>query len=178
VNDPWWKRRRKKKDPWFNDIYDELERLGDLIDETMQKAFKSSSKDESTKSNRFKSCSVKLGPDGKPRFQKYNNQQQRQTESEVIDDPEPLVDIIEEKDTLVVLAAIPGVNKDDIDLRLTENNLTFSVDSADFEWYDELTLPARVNPKEARASYKNGVLEIKVKKLAKSFRAGRISLKK
>jgi len=133
VNDPWWKRRRKKKDPWFNDIYDELERLGDLIDETMQKAFKSS---------------------------------------------EPLVDIIEEKDTVVILAAIPGVNKDDIDLRLTENNLTFSVDSADFEWYDEFKLPARVNPKEARASYKNGVLEIKVKKLAQSFRADRISLKK
>lgn len=178
MNDPWWKRRRKKKDPWFNDIYDELERLGDLIDETMQKAFKSSSKDEPIKRNRFKSYSVKLGPDGKPRFRKYNSRQHGQTEFEVIDDPEPLVDIIEEKDTVVILAAIPGVNKDDIDLRLTENNLTFSVDSADFEWYDEFKLPARVNPKEARASYKNGVLEIKVKKLAQSFRADRISLKK
>ncbi len=178
MNDPWWKRRRKKKDPWFNDIYDELERLGDLIDETMQKAFKSSSKDDQTKRNSFRSYSVKLDPDGKQRFRKYDNQQHGQTESEIIDDPEPLVDIIEEKDTVVILAAIPGVKKDDIDLRLTENNLTFSVDSDDFEWYDELKLPARVNPKEARALYKNGVLEIKVKKLAKSLRAGRISLKK
>ena len=79
---------------------------------------------------------------------------------------------------MVVLVALPGVNKDDIDLRLTENNLTFSVDAADFEWYNELKLPARVNPKSARASYKNGVLEIKVKKVEKPFRAGRISLKK
>lgn len=176
MNDPWW-RRRKKKDPWLNDLYDELERLGDLIDETMQKAFKNSSKDGPKKHNRFKSYSVKIDPDGKPRIRKYDNRQPPQTESEIIDDQEPLVDIIEEKDTVLILAALPGVNKDDINLRLTENNLTFSVDSTDFEWYDELKLPTRVNPKEARASYKNGVLEIKVKKLT-SFGTGRISLKK
>jgi len=177
VSDPWWK-RRKKKNPWFNDLYDELEKLGDLIDETMQKAFDDPSKDTPTKRNRFKSFSVKIGPEGKPRIREFNNHQPRQAESEVSDDSEPLVDVIEEGETVIVLVALPGVNKDDIDLRLTENNLTFSVDAADFEWYNELKLPARVNPKSARASYKNGVLEIKVKKLEKPFRAGRISLKK
>ena len=176
MSDPWWK-RRKKKNPWFNDLYDELEKLGDLIDETMQKAL-DDSKDTPTKRNRFKGFSVKIGPEGKPRIREFNNRQPRQAESEVSDDPEPLVDIIEEGETVIVLAALPGVNKDDIGLRLTENNLSFSVDAADFEWYDELRLPARVNPKSARASYKNGVLEIKVKKLEKPFRAGRISLKK
>lgn len=177
MSDPWWK-RRKKKNPWFNDLYDELERLGDLIDETMQKAFDDPSKDTPTKRNRFKGFSVKIGPEGKPRIREFSNRQLGQAESEVSDDSEPLVDIIEEGETVVVLAALPGVNKDDIDLRLTENILSFSVDAADFEWYDELKLPARVNPKSARASYKNGVLEIKVKKLEKPFRAGRISLKK
>ena len=176
MSDPWWKRRKKKK-PWFNDLYDELEKLGDLIDETMQKAL-DDSKDTPTKRNRFKGFSVKIGPEGKPRIREFNNRQPRQAESEVSDDPEPLVDIIEEGETVIVLAALPGVNKDDIGLRLTENALTFSVDAADFEWYNELKLPARVNPKSARASYKNGVLEIKVKKLEKPFRAGRISLKK
>jgi len=177
VSDPWWK-RRKKKDPWFNDIYDELERLGDLIDETMQKALDNTSKDTPTKHNRFKDFSVKVGPDGKPRTREFNNRQPRQAESEVSDEPEPLVDVIEEGETVVVLVALPGVDKDDIDLRLTGNTLTFSVDAADFEWYDELKLPARVNPKSARASYKNGVLEIKVKKVKKPFRADRIPLKK
>jgi len=174
VSDPWWK-RRKKKNPWFNDLYDELEKLGDLIDETMQKALDNPSKDTPTKRKIF---SVKIGPDGKPNVQEFNNNQPLQAESEVGDDLEPLVDILEEGETVIVLAALPGVNKDDIDLRLTERNLTFSVDAVDFEWYDELRLPARVNPKSARASYKNGVLEIKVKKLEKPFRAGRISLKK
>jgi HSP20 family protein len=177
LSDSWWK-RRKKKDPSFDDIYDELERLGDLIDETMQKAFDSPSKDTPTKRNRFKGFSVKIGPDGKPRIRELSNRQPRQAESEVSDYPEPLVDIIEKGETVVVLVALPGVDKDDIDLRLTGDTLTFSVDAADFEWCDELKLPARVNPKSARASYKNGVLEIKVKKVVKPFRADRISLKK
>jgi HSP20 family protein len=177
VSDPWWK-RRKKKDPWFNDIYDELERLGDLIDETMQKAFDNPSKDTPTKRKQLKGFSVKIGPDGKPRIREVNSRKPQQPEFEVSDDPEPLVDVIEEGETVVVLVALPGVNKDNIDLRITGDSLTFSVDAADFEWYDELKLPARVNPKSAHASYKNGVLEIKVKKVEKSYRADRIALKK
>jgi len=173
VSNPWW-RRRKKKNPWFNDLYEELERLGDLIDETMQKTF-DNSKDTPTKRKGF---SVKLGPDGKPRIQEFDNRQPWQAESEVSDELEPLVDFVVEDETVVVLVVLPGVNKNDIDLRLTENTLTFSVDAADFEWYNDFRLPARVNPKSARASYKNGVLEIKVKKLEKTFSADKISLKK
>lgn len=176
MSDPWW-RRRKKKDTWFSDLYDELERLGELIDETMQKAFENS-KDQPTKRSRYKGFSVKIFPDRKPGIREFNYYPNTQAESEISDDQEPLVDIIEEGETVVVFAALTGVNKDDIDLRLTENCLTVSVDTANFEWYDELKLPARVDPKTAIASYKNGVLEVKVKKLDKLFRAGRLSLKK
>lgn len=176
MSDPWW-RRRKKKDTWFSDLYDELERLGDLIDETIQKAFENS-KEQPTKRRRYKGFSVKIGPDRKPGNPEFNYCQSKQAESEVSDDQEPLVDIIEEGETVVVFAALAGVNKEDIELRLNENCLTFSVDAADFEWYDELKLPAKVDPKTAIASYKNGVLEVKVKKLEKLYRAGRLSLKK
>jgi HSP20 family protein len=174
MSDPWWK-RRKKKDPWLSDIYDELEKLGDLIDETMQKAFDNPSKDAQTKRKGF---AVKIGPDGKPRIRELDSRQPQQDESEVSDEQEPLVDVIDEGETVVVLVALQGVDKDDIDLRLTGDTLTFSVDAVDFEWYDELRLPARVNPKSVRASYRNGVLEIKMKKAEKPFRADRISLKK
>jgi HSP20 family protein len=65
------------------------------------------------------------------------------------------------------LAALPGIKKDDIELRVTETCLTVSVDAESFEWYDEFKLPAKVKPKSAWASYKNGVLEIKLEKLGK-----------
>ena len=167
MSDPWW-RRRKKKSPWFNDIYDELEKLGDMIDETMQKSF-DNSENISGRRNRFRGFSVKIGPDGTPRVRDYNERHLSESESED-DDQEPLVDFIDKGKTIIILAAIPGVNKDEIELRVTESCLTVSVDSESLEWYDEFELPAKVKPKSARASYKNGVLEVKLEKLRKIVR--------
>jgi HSP20 family protein len=180
LRDPWW-RRRKKKDPLFNDIYEELERLGDLIDETMQKIFDNSSDNLQANRNRIRGFSIKIGSSGKPRIREMNSIQSpldAVDEADIIDDGEPLVDIIEERNTFIVLAALPGVNKSDIDLRVTENCMTISIDTDDYEWYDEFDLPTKIEPKSARASYKNGVLEVKLEKLGNRLRDGKLSVKK
>ena len=158
-------------------IYDELERLGDLINETMQKAFDNTSETTPFRHNPAQGFSIKIGPDGKPRIRKLNDRQSLQANTEISDNLEPLVDLIEEGDMLVVLVALPGVNKDDLDLRVTANCLTVSVDTAEFEWYDEFKLPVRVKSKSARASYKNGVLEVKLEK-EKIVKDNKISMKK
>lgn len=176
MSNPWW-RRRKKKSPWFSDIYDELERLGEMIDETMQKAFDNSPEDSSLRRNRVKGFSIKIGSDGKPKIREFHDHQSLEDEEMEFDEVEPLVDILEEEKLLVVLIALPGVDKNDIDLRVTEDYLNIKVDTEDFEWYDELNLPTRINPKSAHASYKNGVLEVKLEKL-KIIRDGKLSVKK
>jgi len=176
MNDPWW-RRRKKKSPWFSDIYEELERLSDMIEETMQKAFENSSDNSSFRRNRIQGFSLKIGPDGKPKIREIDDNPE-QDETEYGDDFEPLVDIIEDETILVILVALPGVKKDDIDLRITENCLSISVDTEDFEWYDELSLPSKVSTKSAHASYKNGVLEVRINKVDKTIKEGKISVKK
>jgi HSP20 family molecular chaperone IbpA len=163
LNDPWWRRKRRKSH-WFNDIYDELERLGELIDDTMNKAFDESSKNSFVKWNRSKGFSIKFGSDEKSRIEELNRHPTLDEEEESFDDQDPLIDLIDNGSTLIILVALPGVKKEAIDLRVTENCLTFSVDGSDFEWYDELKLPARVNPKLA---HKNGVLEVKLSKLKK-----------
>lgn len=177
MSEPWWK-RRKKKGPWFNDIQEELERLGDLIDETIQKAFETSSEKALVHRTRAQGFSMKIGLDGKLRIREFNNHKPQQKEPEISEGAEPLVDLIEEAETIVVLASLPGVKKDAIDLRVTENRLRFSVDTPTLECYKELRLPARVDPKSARASYKNGVLEVKLKKIRKLVKDDRISVKK
>ena len=176
MSNPWW-RRRKKKSPWFSDIYDELERLGEMIDETMQKAFDNSPDDSPIRHNRVKGFSIKIGSDGKPKIRELHDQQPLDDEEMEFDEVEPLVDIIEEGKLLVVLIDLPGVDKNDIDLRVTEDCLTITVDTEDFEWYDELCLPTRIDPKSARASYKNGVLEVKLEQL-KIIKDGKLSVKK
>jgi HSP20 family protein len=176
MSDPWW-RRRKKKSPWFSDIYEELERLSNMIEETMHKAFENSPENSSFRRNRIQGFSLKIGPDGKPKIREIDDNNE-QDETEYCDDFEPLVDIIEDETILLILVALPGVKKDDIDLRITENCLSVAVDTEDFEWYDELNLPAKVSTKSARALYKNGVLEVRLEKVEKTIKEGKLSVKK
>lgn len=177
MSEPWW-RRKKKKDPWFNDIQEELKRLGDLIDETIQKAFETSSEKLPVHRTRVRGFTIKFGPDGKPMIQRFNNRGSRQKKTQVSENPEPLFDLIEKTETIVVLAALPGVTRNSISLRTTKNRLTISVDTPDLRCHKELKLPARVDPKSAHATYKNGVLKVKLKKIERSIKGDKISVKK
>jgi HSP20 family protein len=60
---------------------------------------------------------------------------------------------------------VPGVTKEDITLNATEDRLTISVDTPKRKYYKEVALPEKVDPKTAKASYKNGVLEVTLDKL-------------
>jgi len=77
---------------------------------------------------------------------------------------EPLVDVIEKDGEVRVIAELPGVEKEDIDLRATETSLTISAESQHRKYYKELSLPTPVNPKSAKATYRNGVLEVSLPK--------------
>lgn len=174
MRDPWW-RRRKRKAPWYSEIHEELEKLAVLIDETMQKVFENSDK-PLVRRNRVRGFSIKTDSNENPEIRELDSLRPWQ-EDEFADEAEPLVDLVEDDTKLVVLVALPGVKKDAIDLRVTENCLIVSVDAADFEWYDELRLPTKVKPKSAWASYKNGVLEVRLEKFEKAVRDCRISIK-
>jgi len=66
---------------------------------------------------------------------------------------------------VVIVAELPGVDKDDINLETDEDRLVISVGTPERKYHKELVLPTRVDPKSAQASYKNGVLEVRLKKL-------------
>lgn len=96
---------------------------------------------------------------------------------------EPLADVWETDDAVYVTLELPGVNKDDIKLDITENQVEVKVDLQKekkeekegyrrFErqyrgFYRLIALPTEVVPEKAEASYKNGVLEIKLPKATK-----------
>ena len=63
-----------------------------------------------------------------------------------------------------VVAELPGVEKKDIKLYGTEDTLTISVDNPERKYYKKVELPSRVDTKKTKATYKNGVLEITLKK--------------
>ncbi|WP_306055195.1 Hsp20/alpha crystallin family protein [Natronococcus wangiae] len=70
------------------------------------------------------------------------------------------VNIHETDDEIRVVADLPGVEKDNIDLECDGKTLTISAQS-DHRQYDErVSLPQRVNEHTASATYNNGVLEV------------------
>ncbi len=74
---------------------------------------------------------------------------------------EPLTDIFDEEKNVKIYMELPGVDKSDIQLNLTENHA--EVRAKNFS--KTLQLPAgNIEFEKAAASYKNGVLEITVPK--------------
>jgi len=73
------------------------------------------------------------------------------------------VDIFDEEDHIKVIAEIPGVEEKDIKIDLEKDKLTVSADIPDHKYHQELKLPCKPKGKLEK-SYKNGILEIKMKK--------------
>lgn len=109
-----------------------------------------------------------VGPDGKPKIREFGNVKRRPTAAsfgilrlsiDVKKQREPLVDVIDTDGEIKVVAELPGVEKKNIKLYGTGDSLTISVDTIQRKYFKDVEMPARVNVKEAKTSYKNGVLE-------------------
>ncbi len=113
--------------------------------------------------------SVKIGPDGKPIIREFGNMKPGLTGEggaplNLTERREPLVDVIEDGDTVKVVAELPGVEKRDIRLKATDHSLTINVDNPTRKYYKELEFPEEVDEKTAKSNYTNGVLEIMFRK--------------
>jgi len=121
--------------------------------------------------------SVTIGPDGKPVVREFGNVRRGEGRpSKAIQDKrEPLVDVISSGKDVKVIAEMPGVKKEDINVTVNEKSIVISVDSEERGYYKELDLPGVVDPKGARSTYNNGILEVTIP--LKSSREGGVKLR-
>jgi len=108
---------------------------------------------------------VTIGPDANPRFRRFGKPLQGYYGSEIREEPEPLVDVIEEDGEVVIVAELPGLKREDIQIHVTQYSVTISVDTPVRKYHKELALPVETDPKSVVATYKNGVLQLRLKKL-------------
>jgi HSP20 family protein len=78
---------------------------------------------------------------------------------------DPLIDIFESEELVHVLAELPEIEKEDLLLHATAQNLEIRILGAS-EYSQDIELPVCVDPKSAKASYKNGVLEVTFRRCA------------
>ncbi|RLI90628.1 MAG: hypothetical protein DRO89_05520 [Candidatus Altiarchaeales archaeon] len=88
-------------------------------------------------------------------------------ELRAIDEIEPLVDVIERDREVMVVAELPGVKTEDISLYISEDILRIDVDTTARRYHRKLKLPCRVRSDTGTATYKNGVLEVKLERREK-----------
>ena len=79
-------------------------------------------------------------------------------------EPKPLIDIFQEKHWITIVAEIAGFNKETFKIHVKDQKLTLSAKAKDRRYYKTLNLPKVVIPSTVHTTYKNGVLEIKLKK--------------
>jgi HSP20 family protein len=95
-------------------------------------------------------------------------------------EPAPSVDIFEEGDNIVLKSEMPGMSKEDIEVNLTDDTITLSGEKKKEEKIEKknyyrlersfgsfkrsFALPSEVQSDKAKASFKNGILEIKIPK--------------
>jgi len=172
---PEWFRRRRGRDPFFGDI----DRMFHEMEKMMEEEFKNFTENvpkEYVKERKLPDgstvrelgpfvygYSMKIGPGGKPEIQ-LGNIKKSLKGPQVSEEREPLVDIVETNDEIRVVVELPGVEKSDIKLHGTEDALTISVDTPQSKYYKEVELPTKVKVRDAKSTYKNGVLEVVIPK--------------
>lgn len=90
-------------------------------------------------------------------------------------EPEPLVDILQEKDEVIIVAGIAGFNKESLKINIKNNRLTLSAETSERKYNKSLNLPMGVIPDNIRTEYKNGVLEIRLKKVVEEKALDKVS---
>lgn len=173
-DEPTERPRRKPTDPF--DIFRgfglsgrDFEKLFDEMQRSISNALKDLGNIEPGKPY-VHGFSFKIGPDGKPTVSEFGNRPGRPTKGKPMfsDEREPLTDVIEEQKAIAVTVEMPGIEKKDIDLRVTENELEINVDAEKRKYHKLIKLPASVKPPTTKATYKNGILDVTIEKVAPS----------
>ena len=108
----------------------------------------------------FYGYTMTVGPDGKPSVQEYGNVKPEHLP--ISNTREAIVDtIVDEKEKVVkLIVEMPGVEKTDVKILVDKNVVDISAEHGEKKYHCKVPLQHKVDENSAKASYKNGVLEI------------------
>ena len=103
--------------------------------------------------------------DGVPRVERFGNIRRTEEGPVVADVREPLVDVFNEADEIVLVAEMPGANEEDVSVELHDDVLVLET-TGERKYAREVLLPAAVDAASMQKTFRNGILELKLKKTA------------
>ncbi len=163
------RREPEEREEWLRDPFEEMMRK---LEEEMPEELKSFVTEEETPEGKMRrygpfiyGFSYTKEPGKEPEIEEFGNikPSHRRIETFPRGEREPLIDVIDQKDAYEVVAELPGVEKKDIKLHTTEDSLEIKTEN-EKRFYKEIPFDMPVKPETAKATYKNGVLSVTIKK--------------
>ena len=157
---------RKDEEGLFTSFDDELAEMRERMDRIFEAFMKNELGPDRTPL--VYGFSMQVDQDGEPLMQEFGRSPApARIAGGEQEEREPLIDVLE-SDTLVrVIVELPGVQKEDIKIDAHERLLDIEVDSEFKQFHQQIDLPCDVLPDSVKASCKNGVLEISMKRIAR-----------
>lgn len=101
---------------------------------------------------------------GKPTVETFGNIKKTPEGPKVEEEREPMTDVFDEKDEILIIAEMPGIEEADIKIDLKGDMLDISAERNTRKYHKELLLPAKAEKENMKFKYNNGILEIRIKK--------------
>ena len=109
---------------------------------------------------------ITVGPDGKPHVKEFRNV--RPSARGLVEQSrvrEPLVDtaLDEKENILTITAEMPGVTKQDIRVNISEDHVSIHAEKGQKKYRTDIPVNVALDDASAKATYANGILELKIK---------------
>ena len=166
------KREEKAFDLGFGGLFKGLGDFIDLLGEMIE-----TGEEEVTRTGEFRikglgekargvyGFSVRTGIGGIPRVERFGNIRTTEEGPVVAEVREPLVDIFDEGQEIVIVAELPGVAEEDIRTEVQDDILSLETTGERSKYAKEILLPEAVDAATLQKIYKNGILELRLKKV-------------
>lgn len=162
--------REESEEEWFREPFEEMIRRFEDEMAEMPEEYKGLVSEERTPegvSRRYGpfvygfSCTQEPGKE--PVFQEFGNIKPSYRGIEPSEGREPLVDVMDEQDKYRIFVELPGVEKEKVKLDVTDNSIRIRTED-EKKFYKTIDFASAVDTDSAKASYKNGVLTVELKK--------------
>jgi HSP20 family protein len=147
----------------LGDLVERLSELADTDETTVNRSGEFTIKGLNENARAVYGVSIRTGIGGIPSVERFGNLRTTEAGPEVAEIREPLVDLFDEEAELVVVAELPGVSEDEISIAIQGDILILETTGAR-KFARDVLLPSVVDETHFQQVYRNGILEIRLKK--------------
>jgi HSP20 family protein len=106
---------------------------------------------------------VRTMADGRPSVEPFGNIKRTPKGPVVEEVREPIVDVFDESDGIHVVAEMPGIEEADIHISIRGDILDIRAEGGHRKYQKEILLSREAAPEDMTSTYKNGILEVRIR---------------